>query len=136
MVVAFHQSCKYNAHRFRNGSGMCDQQALVVKGFTSKPPLQQNIPALSAAHLVEFTIPEARELCHDVEPDVEERVENEYPAVEGRDGELKNALKHLHPSHLSQRNHAIGNGRLHVLLRDDKQHADKRHEADEVPACH
>ena len=56
-------------------------------------------------HLVEFPVPKEGQLGQDVEPQVEEAVEQEHPAVQRGQAQLEHALRHGHPvrlAHLQQ----------------------------------
>ena len=80
------------------------------------------------AHLVKLAVAETREFGKDVEPDMEERVEDEDPAVQGGDGQLEQPLKDACPIELVEWHQAVGNGWLHILLCDDEQDAHQRHQ--------
>lgn len=86
-------------------------------------------------HLVEFAVAKEGELGENVEPEVEEAVEHDDPAVQCGEAELQHALDHVWPIELPQRHQAVGNGGLQVLLRDDQHHSRQRHQPQRVPAA-
>lgn len=84
-------------------------------------------------YLVELAVAKHCELSHDIEPQVEEHVEQEDPAVQGGQAELKDALCNEGPIELTHRHQAIGNRGHQVLLHYYQQQPQDGQSPDKVP---
>ena len=93
----------------------------------------QNLQFL-IAYLVEFSITKIGDLCQDVQPYMEQRIEDDDPAVQCGYGKLEHALQDMGHIQLSQWDYAVGNGGLHVLLSDDQQGSQSCQKAQKIPA--
>lgn len=86
-------------------------------------------------HLVELAVAKESELGENIEPEVEQAVEHDDPAIQRGQAELQHALDHVRPVELPQRHQAVGNGRLQVLLCNNQHHSRQRHQPQCIPAA-